>query len=280
MFAHEPDDMVSRGHSFIEPVLCDFKDYHDIDCRVSETLARFRVKQIQKVREGNGLNDWRNNNGLTTDADFLEYDVADQDLLFVVGDKEGTDYKFLPADATSAAEKTLERLAWKIICGTETPEIFFGRAVSGNLGSYQEQMQMMITKVQGMREELNFPYHEIFKASLILSGIVDMTNYDLDFEMGWNKLSALSEKDKAEIFNKFSLSISGAVTAASIGISQLYQLWKNYYPDLDMGTEEEFKAELVKTGNLQQFLKSDYATGETIMTAAGGEAEVINRTVK
>jgi len=279
MFAHESDDMVSRGHSIDEPVLCDLKDYHDIDYRVSDTLARFRVKQIQKIREG-GFKDWRRNNGVETDEELANFDVADQDLLFAVGANEDTRYEFLPEGATAAAEKTLERLAWKIMCGTQTPEIFFGKAVSGNLGSYEEQMNMMITKVQSMREELNYAYYELFKASLILCGIAESTNYDLNFEMGWNRLSALSEKDKAEILNKFCSSVSLAVTSGAIGIHQLYQLWQQYYPEIEIGTEDEFKAELVKTGNLQQFIKMDYATGETVLTAAGGEKEVIDRTVK
>lgn len=277
MFAHDPDDMVSRGHSLIEPCLCDFKDYHDIDYRVSETLARFRVKQIQKIRE-NGLAAWRKNNGLESDDDLLMFDIADQDLLFCMGE-ENTDYKFLPADATQAGEKTLERLAWKIICGTETPEIFFGRAVSGNLGSYEEQMNMMITKVKRMREELNFAYQQLFRSSLILCGIVDMTRYDLNFEMNWNRLSALSETDKADILQKFCAAMSQATTAGSIGIHQLYKLWTEFYPDV-VTTEDEFKAELVKNANLQQFIKQDYSTGETLLENAGGEKEVIDRVIK
>lgn len=280
MFAHDFDDMASRGHSLVEPCLCDFKDYHDIDTRVSETLSRFRVKQLQKVREGTGFADWKHNQGLNTDEDFANYDIAEQDLLILVGDKEDTKYEYLPEGATSAAEKALDRLAWKIICGTETPEIFFGRAVSGNLGSYAEQMNMMFTKVQGLREELEYPYKELFKASLILCGIAESTKYNLDFDMGWNKLSALSENEKADILQKFCSSVAVAAKAGALGIHQLYQLWKNYYPDLDYGTEDKFKAELVKMGNLQQFMLMDYASGESVLTAAGGEKEAIDRTVK
>jgi len=280
MFANEADDLYSRGHSLLEPCLCDFKDYHDIDYRVSEVLARFRVKQIQKLRDGTGMKDWRHNNGLDDDSDFENFDVADQDLLFVVGKDEDTDYKFLPEGATAAAEKALERLAWKIICATETPEIFFGKAVSGNVGSYAEQMHMMVTKVQGLRENLNWAYKELFKASLILCGVAESTNYSLDFDMDWNRLSALSEKDKAEILSKFCSSVSVGVANGAIGINQLYQLWQQHFPEIAVGTLDEFKAELVKTGNLQQFIKQDYATGELIMTAAGGAKEVIDRVVK
>lgn len=280
MFANEPDDLYSRGHSLLEPCLCDFKDYHDIDYRVSEVLSRFRVKQIQKLRDGTGMKDWRHNNGLDADEDFANFDVADQDLLFVIGESEDTRYEFLPEGATSAAEKALERLAWKIICGTETPEIFFGKAVSGNVGSYTEQMNMMVTKVQGFRESLSWAYKELFKASLILCGIAESTTYDLNFSMGWNNLSALSEKDKAEILNKFCSSVSVGLASGAIGMNQLYQLWKQNFPEIDVGTEAQFKAELVKTGNLQQFLKQDYATGEEAITAAGSYEGVIDRTVK
>ena len=280
MFANEPDDIVSRGHSLIEPVLCDFKDYHDIDYRVSETLARFRVKQIQKLKDGQGMKDWRHNNGLDANEDFDNYDVADQDLLFVVGNDEDTRYEFLPEGATSAAEKALARLAWKVICGTETPEIFFGKAVSGNMGSFDEQMTMMVNKSKGLREGLSYSYHELFKASLLLCGIAESTNYSMDFEMDWNRLSALSEKDKADILSKFCSAVSAGVTSGAIGIKQLYQLWQLNFPDVTVGTEDEFKQELVKTGNLQQFLKQDYATGEAMIEAAGSTAGVIDRVVK
>lgn len=276
MFSNGPDDPNERGHSELEPCLCDFKDYHDVDHRVSDTLARFRAKQIQKVAN---MKDWRHNNGLDNDADFADFDPADQDLLFVVGEEE-TKYEFLPEGATSAGEKTLERLAWKIMCGTETPEIFFGKAVSGNLGSYEEQMTMAIAKAQRVRESLDYAYRELFKASLILCGIAESEAYDMDFEMGWNRLSSLSEKDRADILQKFCSSMASAMASGAIGISQVYQLWQAYYPELTYGTIEEFKAELVKTGNLMQFIKQDYATGETVIEAAGSLANVVNRTVK
>jgi len=280
MFANEPDDLSSRGHSTLEPCLCDFKDYHDIDYRVSETLSRFRTKQIQRLRDGNGMKDWRHNNGLDNQDDFDNFDVADQDLLFVVGEGEETRYEFLPEGATAAAEKALNRVAWKIICGTETPEIFFGKAVSGNVGSYTEQMNMMITKVKCFSESLNWAYRELFKASLIICGVADSTTYSLDFEMGWNKLSALSEKDKADILSKFLSATSIGLSSGAVGISQLYQLWQETFPEIEVGTEEEFKEELVKSGNLQQFIRSDYATGELLMSAAGSAADVINRVMK
>jgi len=279
MFAHEPDDMISRGHSILEPVLCDLKDYHDIDYRASETLARFRVKQIQHIGSGK-LKEWRHNNGLDSDSELEAFDVADQDLLFCVGADEDTKYVFLPEGATAASEKALERLYWKVIEGTETPEIFFGGAVSGNMGSYEGQLQMMVTKVQGLREEVSYAYTELFKASLRLRSLIDMTKYDMDFEMGWNRLESISEKDKATMLAQFATAVSALVTSGGVGIKQLYQLWKTNYPELEYGTEEEFKAELVKNANLQQFLKQDYATGESMIEAAGSEANVINNVNK
>jgi hypothetical protein len=141
-------------------------------------------------------------------------------------------------------------------------------------------MNMMITKVKCFRESLNWAYRELFKASLIICGVADSTTYSLDFEMGWNKLSALSEKDKADILSKFLSATSIGLSSGAVGISQLYQLWQETFPEIEVGTEEEFKEELVKSGNLQQFIRSDYATGELLMSAAGSAADVINRVMK
>lgn len=271
MFAHEPDDMVSRGHAVCEPILCDLKDYHDIDARISTTIASFATKQVQHI---DNVGEWRKNNGVTTAAELEEWDVSAVDLIFNTGN-EKTEYLHLPADATSAGEKALERIYLKCSEATIVPEIFWGNAISGNNGSYSDQMQSMINNVNELRKEVDDPFKELFVGSLRLLSIAENYQYDLDVEMGWNRLSALSEKDKAAILVQFSQAIGGLMTTGAGGIHAAYELWSMNYPDIQYKDEAEFKADLVKTANLQQFLKQDAVTGEAMMTEAGDNLESI-----
>lgn len=277
-FALEPDDSVSRGHSVLEPILCDLKDYADIDKRVSSTLAKFTPKQIQKISNGK-LAEWRFNNGLADDADFEEFDPALAEFVVNV-DGEETRFEFLAEGATAGAEKTLERIFWKLFQGSGVPEMFWGGIASGNFASSDNQMQIMINKINDYRDELAEPYRELFAASLRLLSVAELQNYDQNITIAWNKLDSVSEKDKATIFKDFASGIGTLLTSGGVGVAQLYELWKSTYPDLHVGTIEEFKAELVKAANLQQFIKQDYAAGEEAISAAGSYESVIDKVVK
>jgi hypothetical protein len=281
MFAHEVDSATGRGHSILEPVLADLKDYHNIDANVSRTVSRFRPKQVQKVGIGK-MAEWRKNNCLEDDADLAEYDPLDADLILNQGD-EDTDYLHLPGEATNAAEKALVRIFYKIFQGTNTPQMFFGEIATGNHASSNNDMQIMITSVQDCREEVTEAFREMYAASLRLMSIAEMTEYRQDFEMRWNRLESLSEKDKAEILKNFCAALSSGISSGALGINQLYQLWKEMYPALDHGTIEEFKRDLVRTANHQQFAKMDYATGENRIDMVGGEGneeKIIDEVVK
>jgi hypothetical protein len=271
MFAHEPDDATQRGHAVCEPILCDLKDYHDIDTRISKTIAGFVTKQVQSIKD---IATWRKNNGVSTTEAMAEWDVSEVDLIFNI-DGEKTEYLHLPGDATAAGEKALERIFWKIYQATGVDEMFWGGLASGNFATADNQMQNMINKVKEYRAEIDESFRQLFIASLRLLSITDNYQYDLDVEMGWNRLSSISEKDQMAILQQFSSAMAGAVTAGAIGIKQLYALWSKNFPDIQYKDENEFKADLVKTANLQQFLKQDAATGEDRMSAAGDNLESI-----
>lgn len=281
MFAHEVDSVTGRGHSILEPVLADLKEYHNTDANIARTVSRFRPKQKQKIAQGQ-VKTWRDNNGLSDDSDLCAYDPLDADLILNQGD-EDTDYIHLPGEATTAAEKSLERRFYKIFQGTNTPEMFFGQIATGNHASSDNDMQIMINDVSACREEVNEAFREMYAASLRLMSVAEMTEYRQDFEMGWNRLESLSEKDKSEILKNFLQALSAGISSGAIGINQLYQLWKEMYPALDHGSIEEFKKDLVRTANHIQFLKMDYATGENLIDMAGGEGnedKIIDETKK
>jgi len=271
MFAHESDDVSGRGHSVNEPLLYDYKCYHDIDYRTAQTIGQFSTKQVQTIKD---IGTWRKNNNLVSDSDLAEYDVSLVDLIMNT-DGETTDYLHLPADATDAGQKDLERRFLKIMEGSGIDEIFWGAAIQGNNGSYSEQKQNMISKIEGYRTECNNPFKQLFVGTLRIMSIVDNYQYDLNFEMGWNRLSSVSEKDKMTILSQFMSAMAAGVTSGSIGIHQLYSLWNENYPDIQYKDESEFKADLVKTANLQQFLKQDATVGEEMLTVAGDNPESI-----
>jgi len=271
MFAHEPGDAVSRGHAVNEPILCDLKDYHDIDVRISKTIAGFSTKQVQAI---DNISEWRKNNGVTTTEALAGWDVSGVDLIFNTGN-EKTEYLHLPADATSAGEVALQRLFLKIAEATSVAEIFWGGAIQGNNGSYSDQMQSMINIVKEYRAEVAPAFKDLFVSSLILLGIANNETYDLDIEMNWNRLTSISEKDQSLILQQFCSAMAGAVTSGCIGIHQLYEMWNQNYSDIQYESEDAFKADLVRTANLQQFLKQDSAVGEELITAAGDNPEDI-----
>jgi hypothetical protein len=74
--------------------------------------------------------------------------------------------------------------------------------------------------------------------------------------------------------------MAGAVTAGAIGLHQLYELWSKNFPDIQYEGEDEFKADLVRTGNLQQFLKQDPATAEAMMTSVDDLSEIVDKVNK
>jgi hypothetical protein len=271
MFAHLSDDTSRRGHSVNEPLLYDYKCYHDIDYRIAQTIGQFSTKQVQTIKD---IKNWRHNNNLDSASELEEYDVSLVDLIMNI-DGEKTEYLHLPADATDAGQKDLERRFIKIVEGSGVDEIFWGGAVQGNNGSYSEQKQSMIVKIQDYRTECNKPFHQLLVGTLRLRSIVDNYQYDLNFTDGWNRLTSISEKDQSNILQQFCSAMAGAVTAGAIGIHQLYELWCENYPDIQYKDEAEFKADLVKTANLQQFLKQDAVTGEAMMTVAGDNLESI-----
>jgi len=201
-------------------------------------------------------------------------------LIINQGD-EDTDYLHLPGDATAAAEKTLERIFYKISQGTNTPQIFFGEIATGNHASTDNDMQMMIVDVESCRDEITESFKAVIVGSLRLMSIVDNYQYDTDIDASWNKLSALSEQDKWKIFLDFVTACSRGLGSGALGIEMMYKLYQQNYPDIAPLTLEDFKKDLIRAGNLMQFMKQDYATGESMIDSMGGdEDKLIDETIK
>jgi hypothetical protein len=252
-FAHGADEGEIRGHSVLSRIIRDLKDYHDIDYMRSEILTKFRPKQVQDVSD---LKTWLTNNGMDAD-DVSGFDVAETDLIFNIKDKEATNYEFMPADATGSCEKALENKFWKIFEGSGIPEMFWGGLATGNHATADVQMQQSVTYVDQIRRQWDKPYVDLFAASLRLLSIVRMENYQ-SFEMGWNRLEAISADMKSQIFARFAQALSQISGAAAMTKKQLYTLWTLNYPESVPGTFDEFTAGLSEMARHSAFAKAPY----------------------
>jgi hypothetical protein len=270
VFAHDADEGEIRGHSALARIIRDLKDYHDIDYRVSEILTKFLPKQVQSTDD---VGKWCENNLGTSDpSSLVDYDVAGSDL--VINRKgEETDYKHLPEEATAAHEKTLERKYYKIIEGSGIPELFWGPLATGNHASTETDYQQAIGYVEGLRRELDRPYHELFAASLRILSIVRGENYQ-PFEVKWNLLESVSAETKSKIFQAFAAGVSSLAGSATITKPMLYKIWKMNYPESTDATFEEFIAGMEEMAIFKQFVGETYGQGlEDFQAKAGADAQ-------
>jgi hypothetical protein len=253
VFANDADEGDLRGHSALSRIIRDLKDYHDIDYMRSEILTKFRPKQVQDVSD---LKTWLTNNGMDSAA-VAGYDVAETDLIFNIKDKEGTEYKFMPDAATAPYDKALENKFWKIFEGSGIPEMFWGGLATGNHATAEIQMQQAVTYVNQIRQQWNRPYADLYAASLRLLSIVRMETYQT-FEMGWNRLEAISAVVKSQIFASFATALSQIAGAASFTKQQLYNLWTLNYPESDPGTFKEFAQGISDMAKHKSFAAAPY----------------------
>jgi hypothetical protein len=271
-FAHDTDEGEIRGHSSLARVSRQLKDYHDIDFRISETLAKFRPKQKQKVKN---LAEWlKNNFGSDNPEALTSLDIADNDFILNVEGEE-TAFEFLPEGATSGHEKALERKFLMIVEGSGIPELAWGPLATGNHASTDEDKQLLISYVDDLRRESNRPYYDLYAASLRLLSIVRGENYK-PFKMGWNKLESVSADMKSQIFARFAQALTQMSGAAAMTVGQMYKLWSLNYPETEPGTFDEFVAGITQMGLHKQFVGLDYASG--LADFQGGKAGAMGDT--
>jgi hypothetical protein len=256
-FAHDTDEGEIRGHSSLARVIRQLKDYHDIDFRVSETLAKFRPKQKQKVKS---LSEWlKNNFGADNPEALASLDISDNDFILEV----------MPVGATAAHENALARKFLMIVEGSGIPELAWGPLATGNHASTDEDKQLLISYVDDLRRESNRPYYDLYAASLRLLSIVRGENYK-SFKMGWNKLESISADMKSQIFARFAQALTQMSGAAAMTIEQMHKLWVLNYPETEPGTFDEFVAGITQMGLHKQFVGLDYASG--LADFQGGQA--------
>lgn len=266
-FSYDADESDIRGYSIFARIIRELKDYHDIDFMRSETLAKFRVKQVQTVKN---ITAWLGQNGLDPES-FASLDVADQDFILNLFGDESTKFEFLPESATKPYSEALKGKYMKIVEGVGIPEIFWGISLSGNHADGDNQVQKGVDFVKSIRDQWTRPYQRLFSATLRLLSIARMETYQ-PFKITWNRLDSLSATAKAEIFAKFAVSVSTLAGCAMVTKQQVYDLWVANYPDIPVGEFEEWVAGIQDMASFRQFLGLDYASGlEDFGTSEGGK---------
>jgi hypothetical protein len=262
-FAHDADENEVRGYSALARIIRDLKDYHDTDYRVSNILTRFVPKQVQNVESPKT---WREENGLATEAEAAEYDIATEDLV-INRLNEATAMLYLPEGATSAHEKALERKYWKIVEGSGIPEIFWGLSLTGNHADGDNQVQKGVKHVDQIRDEVTAPYHELYAQSLRVLSVAYGETYK-PFKMGWNELESISAETKSKIFLNFAQGVAALIDKAGLTDKMLHSLWEATFPKATPDDFAEFKAGLGEMAVHRAALE-DYALAADIAAAGG-----------
>ncbi len=250
-FSNNKDGDEIRGHSDYERILSDLKNYHDIDYRWSLFLAKFGVKMII---EPQNVKEWLNNNGYEGNPDNI--DIARDDIFINIYDKERVSYVF-PEGAFEAYAISLKKTFRKLVEGSGIAEILWGNKVSGNLGSYEDQMDMVIKLVNKKRTQKTKSYNLLFSITLKLEMMAKMQNVpDIEINIEWDYLDAISEETKSIIFKNFAEGIATLITAAGITKDQAFELWMKLYPGITGEKLEEYKKGIMEMAEHVQYTKA------------------------
>jgi hypothetical protein len=255
-FAHEGDEGETRGSSVYARPIRVLKDYHDTKFRISETLTKFRVKQVQAVKDPAT---WRKENGLESESDYASFDIADND--FVINrDGETTEYEFLPEGATAALEKALGTDFWLIVEASGMPELFWGPLATGNHASTDVNLDQAVKYAEAERKDFTPPWQALLAGGLRILAAARGEKYT-GFTMGWNRLDGVSPTVKSEIFLRFTQAAAQLVGSATCTPKQLFKLWEINFPESDPGDYAEFLGGIGEMLKHKQALGLDYFSG-------------------
>ena len=243
----EPGEV--RGVSDYSRILPDLKNYHDIDLAWTTMLSRFRAKLLLGVKD---VDAWLANNGYD---DIDDVDVAVADLLMMV---EGETAEMITPPSTDAYPEKLKHTFHKLVEGSGIPEIVWGLKTEGNHASAEEQMASLVQYVRGKQMQKDDSYRRLISASLRLTSTARMVDPG-DFDLAWNRLDAVSESVKAEIFKNVAQGIGYMMEHAALTDKILYNILKLNFPEATEEDLEEFKVGLVGMAKFRQFAQADLA---------------------
>ena len=265
-FANEADGDEKRGHSDYERILSDLKAYHDLEFATLDLLARFRAKLALTV---NDVEAWKANNP-QFGSDLSSLDLSTSDLFFLM--PEETIEVIFPEGAHESYDAEKKNIFRKLVEETGIPEIAWGVKTTGNHATTEEQMAVLVRKVEDKRQQKNAPYKRLFVATRQLETLagfgaeVDPGNV----EVQWNLLDSVSDSVRSEIFERFTQGVSKLISSAGATMAQLYKLWQLNFPQ---ATEEDFEDWKVNLAETVAHKRMSGASVLDLLDAAGDEPE-------
>ena len=262
-FANEADGDEKRGHSDYERILSDLKAYHDLEFATLDLLARFRTKLALTVQD---VEQWKTNNP-QFGSDLSELDLSTADLFFLMAE-EKAEFIF-PEGAHESYAAAKKNIFHKLVEATGIPEIAWGIKTTGNHATTEEQMIVLIRRVEDKRQQKNDPYKELFVATRQLEALagfgaeVDPGNV----EVQWNDLDNVSDSVRSQIFKEFTEGVSKLFSSAGATMAQIYKLWQMNFPQ---ATEEDFEDWKAMLSETVAHKRMSGASVMDLLDAAGG----------
>jgi hypothetical protein len=240
-FANNRDGGDVRGHSDLERILSDLKNYHDVDLALSEHLVKFAPKMVQYTKDPN---EWIKNNG---GIDVSSIDIARLDFIMNVVDTEKTEMLW-PQGIHDGYVAKLSQIFWKLVQGSGIPEMLWGTKVEGNMASADNQLDMVVKFVDDKRNQKNQSYLRLITDTLKLRNMARLGDQsEIDLSITWNALDMISETAKSTIFKDFAAGIASLINSAGMTKEQTYALWRKMYPE---ATQEDYDTFVVGLGDM------------------------------
>lgn len=271
-FANNADGDEKRGRSDYSSIISDLKNYHDIDYKQSQVLARFEPKLGIWTTD---VDKWLENNAVTISDSFADMDTYNRDLFLFTGE-EKAEYIF-PDNAYQAYESGLARVYKKIVEGSLVPEMLWGIRMQGNHASAEEQMNNVVQFVEDKREQKNDAYRLLYTASIKLLNMATMTGGEPVIDrIEWNKLDALSDKVKSEILKDFAQAMSFLVSKAAATKEMFHKLWNEYFPGIAPPDLEDYIHGMDEMATHNQYVDAPFSEVAGMNGAYDSEDDEIN----
>lgn len=249
-FANEPEIGRIRGHSDLGRIIPDLKVHHDVRLKWVSNLTKMNPKLVQ---EGGSIADWMVNNGYASLADI---DSASTDFIYNKSGLEKTSY--LTATGLGAEYmQFLQQNFWQIVQGSSIPELAWGLLASGNHASTEEQMERLMSYCRKKQNQHTGSWAIVFSAILALESRARMAGVPSSLSVQWNRLDALSEKTKSEIFQRIADAVA-KMTAAAVPGEIIHNKLKDFYPDDVMKEYQEFRTARQDAAKFKAFSGASY----------------------
>lgn len=250
-FTNNKDVNQTRGHSDYERAITDLKDYHDIDLARSNMLAKFKTKMVQGVVN---VDEWLSNNAFDSINDI---DISQIDMIFNLKDQETTDFAY-PERAHEAYNQTLKQKFQKLVEEFAVAEIAWGLKSEGNNASVEESMGVLIMYVHDKQNQKTDAFKQLYSDCLKISRYVNFNKNVTPITVSWDNLDALSDRSKAEIFEKFASGIANLTKSAGFTKEILHNLWCMMYPKAVDEDLDKFIVGLSDMGGHVQWTNESY----------------------